>query len=327
MSSTIRTRFLILSDTHGISFSSAGMPTQQADVVIHCGDFTDGSSLTEFRAMIQLLKNLNAPVKLVIAGNHDFALDIPAYNRRVAEVDSPLAPELVAKEYGRPGEAGRLFENATHDGIVFLDEGTHHFMLKNGALLTVFASPQTPALGAWGFQYNPDHGHNFAIEHGVDVVITHGPPKGILDYTHDRERAGCADLFAANARARPRVHCFGHIHEGWGGKLVSWRDTGKETPNHFTAIDNERSHVIERLATLTSSGLDSVEDAERRLKKREGYSREKCCRTSHCAGDKQPLVQGIQTLFVYAATANGGELSQKPWLVDIELPTAHHISE
>lgn len=75
----IKTRFLILSDTHGMDFSPSSQPVQHADVAIHCGDLTNGSSLSEFRTSINLLKNLNAPIKLVIAGNHDFTLDIPSF--------------------------------------------------------------------------------------------------------------------------------------------------------------------------------------------------------------------------------------------------------
>ena len=152
---------------------------------------------------------------------------------------------------------------------MFLDEGSHHFTLENGALLKIYASPYTPALGAWGFQYHPERGHEFAIESGVDVAVTHGPPKGIMDYTHGRERAGCPHLFAAVARARPRVHCFRHIHEGWGAKLVVWcAECGKQ-PTHFTAVDNGRSRVVEKLASLEPSEFDSPEEAEERSKKLE----------------------------------------------------------
>lgn len=222
----IKTRFLIISDTHGEEFRPETKPLKHADVTIHCGDLTDGSKIEEYRATIRLLKDRDAPLKLVIAGNHDFTMDIPVFKRKIAEVRPPLDPNLVRREYGDYGEVRQLFKEAEAEaaGIVFLDEGTHRFTLENGALLTVYASPWTPSLGGhWGFQYHPEQGqgHNFAIEKGVDVVITHGPPRGIMDYTASDQRAGCPDLFAAVARARPRLHCFGHIHEGWGAKLVT----------------------------------------------------------------------------------------------------------
>ena len=84
-----------------------------------------------------------------------------------------------------------MLEDVRDEGIVFLDEGTHRYTLKNGASLTVYASPYTPALGQWGCQYHPDQEHSFDSEKGTDVVITHGPPRGVLDYTYARERGEC----------------------------------------------------------------------------------------------------------------------------------------
>jgi hypothetical protein len=50
--------------------------------------------------------------------------------------------------------------------------------------------------------------------------MTHSPPHGIFDYTGYKKRAGSPSLFAAFAKAKPRVHCFGHIHESWSAKLA-----------------------------------------------------------------------------------------------------------
>lgn len=318
----VKTRFLIISDTHGMDFDPADIPLPPADVAIHCGDLTYGSKLNEFRTTINILKDIDGPLKLAIAGNHDFTLDDTAFKKKVAEAVPPLDPDLVAKEYGVIGEANQIFEDIKEAGIVLLDEGTHHFTLQNGARLTVYASPYTPALGAWGFQYSPERGRNFSIEKGVDVVITHGPPKGIMDYTHGRERAGCPDLFAAVADVKPQLHCFGHIHEGWGAKLVTWRDTYGERPTHFTAIDNDRSNVIETLASLNPSRFDTEGTAAQKLKRLEGYKLARCCQTSHCIADEY-FVNSEQTLFVNASIqGNEGFLTQSPWLVDIELPRA-----
>ncbi len=110
MDSKIKTRLLILSDTHCMDFNPADRPLQRADVAIHCGDLTDGSKLEEFRTAIQLLKDINVPLKLAIAGNHDFTMDVPAFEKKVAEATPPLDLELVAKEYGALGEARQLFE-------------------------------------------------------------------------------------------------------------------------------------------------------------------------------------------------------------------------
>jgi Icc-related predicted phosphoesterase len=54
------------------------------------------------------------------------------------------------------------------------------------------------------------------IPGGTDILITHGPPAHILDRTADGDEVGCEDLRETVDRLRPRLHVFGHIHEGYG---------------------------------------------------------------------------------------------------------------
>ncbi|OAA58310.1 Metallophosphoesterase [Cordyceps fumosorosea ARSEF 2679] len=197
------------------------IPPKHVDVCIHAGDLTEESKLEEFRTTIVLLRRINAPLKLVIAGNHDFTLDTPIFRKKLQAIKPPLEPKLVKKVYGEFEEASQLLLDDKKHGIHLLNEGTHDFTLQNGGRLRVYASPYTPSLGDWGFQYHPSQGRDFAIEDGTDVVVTHGPPRGVLDRTDSRERAGCPFLFAAVARVRPQIHGFGHIHEGWGAKMVA----------------------------------------------------------------------------------------------------------
>ncbi|KAK3352429.1 Metallo-dependent phosphatase-like protein [Lasiosphaeria hispida] len=323
MQQGIKTTFLLLSDTH--AKNGVAVPDLPVDVAIHCGDLTDGSKIREFETTLALLRSIEAPLKIVIAGNHDFTLDEPVYQEKAdtARRLFSITPELMRREYGNPGDAHRLISQEP-EGIHFLDEGTHYFRLSNGADLTVYTSSFTPSIEAdWGFQYRRGDNHDFAIHSKVNVVITHGPPKGVLDMTNSRQRGGCEQLFAAVARARPLLHCFGHIHEGWGGKLVAWRGTEpSENPSHFTDIDNGASSVIETLATIEPRQSDSAEmklEKECRLRSltEEGYRR-----TSHCSQGESPARQGQTTLFVNAAIQSGDEdgRPQLPWVVDIELP-------
>lgn len=78
MDAQIPTRVLVLSDTHGEGLHH--MPQDPVDVAIHCGDLTEESKLGEFEEMVGLLRQINAPLKLVIAGNHDVTLDIPMFH-------------------------------------------------------------------------------------------------------------------------------------------------------------------------------------------------------------------------------------------------------
>lgn len=278
--------------------------------------------MAKLRTTLGLLKEIDAPLKLVIAGNHDFTLDIPSFKQKVEDARSPLEPALVTKEYGDYGGAERLFFEAQEHGIRLLREGTHRFVLSNGAELTVYASPYTPSLGDWGFQYNPDQGHVYNIEKGADVAITYGPPRGVLDRINGRERGGSSELFAAVATSRPRVHCFGHIHEGWGAKMITWRESQSHQPSHFTDINNGKSQVLEIVNTILPGKHDTPENIALKDAKLMKYSKQRHWRTSHLNDYEFPLEVEKQTLFVNTAMKGGDdELPvQFPWLVTLELP-------
>ncbi|KAJ9151174.1 Calcineurin-like phosphoesterase [Pleurostoma richardsiae] len=308
------------------------MDYRPIDVVIHCGDLTEESKLSEFHTTLALLKELDAPLKLVIAGNHDFTLDVPTFRKKAvdAQARESISPELIRNVYGGFGEARQLFDACKRVGITFLDEGAHHFVLANGAALTVFASPYTRSLSAnWGFQYRTGEEHpafDAIPASAADVVITHGPPQGILDYTDDNRRAGCPALFRAVARSRPRLHCFGHIHEGWGARLVQWRGSGASTdPTFFADIDHGASVSMRRLVDLKASRFDAPEEAEGKRRRRVDLLEKGTADVECCEEDEHPLGErGERTLFVNAAIQGVDEEmpAHVPWVVDIELPMA-----
>lgn len=173
----------------------------------------------------------------------------------------------------------------------------------------MYASPYTPCPSGedptWGFQYRRNDGRHFAIEEGTDIAVTHGPPRGIFDTDAEKARQWCPDLFAAVAKARPKVHCFGHIHNGWGAKTVTWRENVSENPSHFSDIDHERSTPIHTLATLREErGRGELEQT--------------------CGASYQSSNSGStkRTLFVNAAAQGKNGLDQPPWILDIELEAA-----
>ena len=57
---------------------------------------------------------------------------------------------------------------------------------------------------------------SMAIDDDVDVIITHGPPKGILDLSEDRngclEYCGDKSLLNRVKEVKPKLVLFGHIH-------------------------------------------------------------------------------------------------------------------
>ncbi|KAI4114098.1 MAG: hypothetical protein LQ345_005062 [Seirophora villosa] len=234
---SVPTRFLIISDTHNFEVDGTGLNHHplnhilRADVVLHCGDLTHCGGASSYRKAVKLLASIDAKLKLVIAGNHDLDLDKEFWDTHLDEGDE-------AEDHDEAMEVmkGNLAQEA---GVVYLDEGTHSFTLDNGAQLNIYVSPYTPAFNDWAFAYEhhedrfnkpqdtpkdsisiarnpiPDFGH-------VDVVMTHGPPKGILDHCH-QGNAGCPNLLQAINRAKPLLHCFGHIHEGAGAVLLDWK--------------------------------------------------------------------------------------------------------
>ena len=320
---TINTKVLVLSDTHGEALQRP--VTTSADVAIHCGDLTEESKLDEFRAAIEMLKGIDAPTKLVIAGNHDFTLDDKAFSNTRKEISSTIDEPALKRTYGSIGEARSLFESeeTRASGIIFLDESIHRIKLANGALMTVYASPYTPSKSSgWGYQYDPSQAeHNWAIDSTVDLAMTHSPPHGLLDYTGSKTRAGSPGLFAAIARAKAKVHCFGHIHESWGAKLVQWRAELSDEPSQFTAIDNNASRLIESRATLNNGKYDDEDLLQSKAAKRDHLEAQGYCKVDIPTSDKE------QTLFVNAAIEGVEENAQHlPWLLELQLPQQHETT-
>lgn len=54
----------------------------------------------------------------------------------------------------------------------------------------------------------------------VDILVTHGPPAGILDRaSRNEERMGGTQLLEAVQRVQPLIDVFGHVH-GANGQIV-----------------------------------------------------------------------------------------------------------
>lgn len=180
-----------ISDTHNLA---NGVAIPDGDVLLHAGDLSMEGTSPELARAAQWLGALRERYDAVIAipGNHDFG----------AEND--------------PDETRSLFEAR---GITWLvDEPAEIGGVR------FYGSPWQPWFYDWAFNFPRDDGGAQAretwarIPAETDVLITHGPPSGILDVTWPREQhVGCPHLLEA-IRARPRIraHVFGHIHEAYG---------------------------------------------------------------------------------------------------------------
>src|SRR5690606_18309514 len=92
--------------------------------------------------------------------------------------------------------------------------------------LKIWGSPITPYFHNWAF--NRKRGaeikkHWNLIPDNTDILITHGPPFGILDETVYSKRTGCEELLLRVYQIQPKYHIFGHIHEDYG--VLSKRET------------------------------------------------------------------------------------------------------
>lgn len=249
--SEIEIKFLVISDTHNFEFSdNAGplqLPTPKADVLLHCGDLTQVGGISSFKKALNMLGSIDAELKLVIPGNHDLELDKSYWEAPHDYNETPEDPEN--HDLAVKAMTGSLAGEA---GVSYLNEGTHSFTLKSGAKFKIYVSPYTPAFCDWAFAYEhkedrfngpqqvADGVTSIAantIPDGVDIVMTHGPPKGILDWC-PQGNVGCENLLRAIRRVKPIVHCFGHIHEGNDIEVIDWRNpvTDKPPPRRNEAI-------------------------------------------------------------------------------------------
>lgn len=184
-----------LSDTHN---SQHSIP--DGDILIHAGDLTQSGSFNELQHTLRWLRALPHPTKIVIAGNHDLLLDSArdGLSRRAAWA----ASERARLDWG---------------DIIYLENEEVTISCPNGRRLRVYGSPYSTRNGNWAFQY--PRGQDVwagSVHDGIDVLITHGPPLAHLDLL----KLGCAYLLQTLWRVRPRLHVFGHVHEGAGTEWI-----------------------------------------------------------------------------------------------------------
>jgi Icc-related predicted phosphoesterase len=176
-------KLVVISDTHG---GHQYLDLPGGDLLIHAGDVTPMGSKAELQRFDDWLADQPHPHKVVVAGNHDFVLE---------EMDDR--------------EAESALEHATYLKDRFVEiEGVQ-----------IWGSPWTPDFHDWAFML--PRGDELEakwnrIPPSIDVLVTHGPPHGILDETHDGRRVGCRALRERVFEIQPDLHVFGHIHEARG---------------------------------------------------------------------------------------------------------------
>ncbi|KEQ92815.1 hypothetical protein AUEXF2481DRAFT_7184 [Aureobasidium subglaciale EXF-2481] len=238
----VNTRFLAISDTHGLDIHvntdhAFRLPLPKVDVLLHCGDLTQVGGHGSLRKALKMLGEIEAELKLVIAGNHDLELDGDYWLKHLDEEggDEPEEHDQAVAIMKSP-----LARDA---GVIYLDEGTHHFTLQNGASFSIYVSLYSPAFGDWAFGSVPSHDRFTDLQSPVDIFMTHGPPKGILDLC-PQDNVGCEHTLRALQRVKPMLHCFEHIHEGYGAQTITWDDKHPRASQPASVSKHDRWNIV-----------------------------------------------------------------------------------
>lgn len=177
-----------ISDTH--TYHEQLKIPEEIDMVFFSGDCSNPrdkfENEKEVRNFITWFSLLPIKYKIFVAGNHDTSIE----------------KGLITKDN---------FEQA---GIIYLE---NDFIEIEG--IKIWGSPITPNFGT-GWSFNKDRAViNRVWEHipeDTDILVTHGPPRGILDASYNREGilefCGCSALKKRVLKIEPKLMLFGHIH-------------------------------------------------------------------------------------------------------------------
>lgn len=191
----------IISDTHTTE-NKLEIPSN-IDIVVCAGDmgtFKDPNlCYPDLDRGLKWLDSLEIEHKIYVPGNHDTAMELD------------------------------LIEYGDYSNIIFLLHGDT--TIED---IKFFGSPYTPAFYDWAYNSTKEVLKELwkDIPLDTDILITHGPPKGILDRCQDGYRAGCSHLLERVKEIKPKLHVFGHIHED-GGKT-----------EHHNGIDFYNASVV-----------------------------------------------------------------------------------
>ena len=195
-----------ISDTHA-SHQLLQIP-DDVHTVIFSGDESNYYEVwknePECMDFIEWFSSLEVPNKIMIAGNHS---------------------SFISKN------TRKFRELCESKNIIYLEnEGIEIEGLK------IWGSPWSPTFGNWYFMKDRSKMDELwkHIPDDTDILITHTPPKGILDLSYNRsheiEMCGCRSLMNHILRVKPKLHLFGHIHclediKNAGERKISGIDT------------------------------------------------------------------------------------------------------
>jgi Calcineurin-like phosphoesterase len=235
-----------ISDTHN------GTPKlPKGDVLIHAGDLTKQGTPAEIQRQISWLQRQEFQAKIVVAGNHDLALDETFYGahgaRRHNQVENALERAAELRE-----------QLAKSRDINYLCHEARCVKLHDGSTINVFGSPYSRRNGPWAFGYGDDDcdGVWARLESKLDILISHGPAQGLCDADSQGKADGCAGLLRALERVRPRLVVCGHRHEGRGSVEIEWDSSGSHAVRRWLdpGRDGGRLSLVDLTRPKTGRG-------------------------------------------------------------------------
>lgn len=191
-------RIVCISDTHGKTIPDDQLPF--GDVLLHAGDVTNNGRLLQTQKMADWFVYLLDRYEHIVftPGNHDFFF------------------EAAYLEGAEDAVMERMFGSW---------QSRIHYLRDSGIMIGgkyFYGTPWT-ICGDWAFsEMDRDIRRDIfnRIPLYTNVLISHGPPYSILDRcdngAHGYGSVGDLELLGAVDRVRPHVHCFGHIHDGFG---------------------------------------------------------------------------------------------------------------
>jgi len=194
-------RITAISDTH-TRHKLLDLPG--GDTLIFGGDLMNsGYSVYEIHDFLRWFMCQDYDNLVFIAGNHD----------RRFEINAEDTAEIL-KEY--------------EDLVTYLQDKTCVISNEEGESFNIYGSPWQPEFYNWAFNL-PKGGKELvakwdAIPTDTEILVTHGPPQGILDISgppYNEGDLGCAILRERVDLIKPKIHIFGHIHGSYGYKLVN----------------------------------------------------------------------------------------------------------
>lgn len=209
-------RIVCISDTHSLQHNMLH-EIPKGDVLIHAGDISNKGGERDVTEFIHWFQNIEGfDTKIFIAGNHDFCFE--RVNQPHHKGDYDWLNNLMAPE------------NLSQSDVYYLED---NFMTieypEFSRPIKFYGSPWQPWFYDWAFNL-PRLGKEIEekwsmIPDDTDVLITHGPPNGILDLVNNfrqpNRNVGCESLRFHVERVKPALNVFGHIHEGYGTTLIN----------------------------------------------------------------------------------------------------------